>query len=289
MWQAIRQSIISILGVVSAVIGIWFFYVAAWGKVSDDGKVAVLILAALFLWYFVENRLIQFRTVRDSRYAAVVPILSAGFAEVHEYMRGETDLVKAARALEQLCGAVSRAMTLITGTNCAVAIKILVSDTHNGGTRLRAQTFCRSSRQERDTSRFNQRVKHWVEENSDFLHIVENIEDERECLFFANNLPWRYDYRNTSFQLYGKPSPNMFMRLWRWRLPYRSAIVVPILPRVREPSDELLGFLCVDSARLVAFRHSHDVELMRGVADAVYNVISPLTERERVSEGRRIN
>lgn len=286
MWQSVRQSVFAILGIVSAIIGIWFFYASAWGITSNDGKIAVLILGLLFLWYFLENRFIQFRTTRDARYAAVVPILSAGFSEVHEYTRSSHDLGKAAVALEHLCSAVSQAMTLITGTNCSVSVKVLVNDTYNGGPRIRAHTFCRSSRQGRDTATFP--VLHWVDENSDFRYIVEKIDNEKECYFFGNNLPWRYDYRNTSFEIYGSPSHNMFMRYWRWKLPYRSTIVVPIAPSTHSVRGNLLGFLCVDSARSMAFRYSHDVALMQGVADAVYNVLSPLPEADRVTEGREL-
>lgn len=67
-----------------------------------------------------------------------------------------------------------------------------------------------------------------------------------------------------------------FLRVWRWPLPYRSAIVVPICPGIsakRMPS-ELIGFLCVDSPRLGAFKKQFDTEVMIGVADGIYNVIS---------------
>ncbi len=69
------------------------------------------------------------------------------------------------------------------------------------------------------------------------------------------------------------------LRNWKWPLPYKSTIVVPICPIEENTLAGLVGFLCVDSTRNLAFKKDYDVELLLGIAEGIYNTV-----REMLSE-----
>ena len=106
----------------------------------------------------------------------------------------------------------------------------------------------------------------------------------------SNQLPFLFDYKNSSLELYDDYADEkaffpfkVFLRYWRWPLPYKSSIVVPICPGIstERSKETLLGFLCVDSPRLFAFKREFDVDIMNGVADGLYNVILKLKEKTK--------
>jgi hypothetical protein len=71
---------------------------------------------------------------------------------------------------------------------------------------------------------------------------------------------------------------NWLIRQLSWPLQYRSTIVVPLLPLSANDQNEdaLRGFLCIDSPRMVAFYEQYDVEILKGLADGLYNKIDKL-------------
>ena len=93
--------------------------------------------------------------------------------------------------------------------------------------------------------------------------------------FLCNNLPNRANYENTSFQIYGEIDPelNPEERFEKWTLPYKSTLVVPILPYGLW-DEELFGYLCIDSADINYFDKDMDVKISHTVADSIYNIIS---------------
>lgn len=71
------------------------------------------------------------------------------------------------------------------------------------------------------------------------------------------------------------PSPSLFSS-WAhpWVLPYKSAIVVPIFPRIAdEANGRLVGYLCMDSKSRGAFSRRYDPELLSGIGDCFYEVV----------------
>ena len=58
-------------------------------------------------------------------------------------------------------------------------------------------------------------------------------------------------------------------------MPYKSTLIVPIVPLIanEQSLDAIRGFLCADSPNEGIFNKYYDVEIMKGVADGIYNQI----------------
>jgi hypothetical protein len=175
--------------------------------------------------------------------------------------------------LERFLTSVSTAFSIISGTKCRSALKVLgQSDTDE----LFVISFARdaeSSEQQR-THDAREGRRHLVANNTDFDLIAHH---EYRC-FFHNNLPKYENYMNTSlgdsrYQLGVGDA---------WRLPYKSTIVWPIrfkmerstLEGVDQIEEEFYGFLTVDSGVRGAFRSDHDVPFGAALADALFPVFS---------------
>jgi hypothetical protein len=108
--------------------------------------------------------------------------------------------------------------------------------------------------------------------------------DPDKRYFLGNNLPSDGSYKNSSIESSHKYYPGeddtrlekIFKYLNRrrnWPLKYKSTLVVPIYPLVRESNEDNtqpIGFLCVDSRSRRTFNRGYDLDIMRGVADGLY-------------------
>lgn len=56
------------------------------------------------------------------------------------------------------------------------------------------------------------------------------------------------------------------------KLPYKSEIVVPIIPSYAKQYD-IIGFLCVDCEHSNKFDPIYDPALIEGVADGIYDIL----------------
>ena len=66
-----------------------------------------------------------------------------------------------------------------------------------------------------------------------------------------------------------------------WPLPYKSNIVVPIVPlnTTNLKETRLQGYLCLDSSRSNAFDMDMDVQIMLGIADGIDPAIRKVSQR----------
>jgi len=127
---------------------------------------------------------------------------------------------------------------------------------------------------------------HWLDQNSDFLDMFETINKPKGGTYFANNLPSKYNYSNTSFDMYGGKPRDIQIPLIRgiirnitWSLPYKSttgAVIYPIEPSPQ--IDKLIGFLCIDSGARKVFNKRYDTEFIRDVAGALYPMMYKWSE-----------
>lgn len=281
MFRIFWDFIYSFIGLIASLVTLTFFVEKLSPTLSADGRLAVIFIGVLFLWFFLENIFLKIRWGRERKYAQTLALLSDGFSGLHKLYRKDGDIQGTIRACEKLCTNLADTYSLITGTNCNVSIKILTWDEDDGNTKLKALTFARSHDPKRNPK--ENPTKHWLDKNTDFLEIFNQIDTPSSQYFFSNSLPFRFGYQNTSFQVYGgEPDNNVFLRLWRWKLPYKSTIVLPICPVDDQSSNALVGFICVDSPKLGAFKVDYDVPLLEGVADGLYNTIHDISMRESV-------
>ncbi len=268
MIRILKDYLYGFVGLTASIITIILFTNNLYPALSADGRVAVLFIGGLFIWFFFENVYLKIRWGRERRYAQTLVYIADGFSEIHNLYRKNITVDNAVGALTHLCDNLAQTFTLITGTKCRASVKILTREDNA----LKAITFCRN----RDpiNNPKNNTIKHWLDKNTDFLEVFDKIDAPGGAYFFSNLLPFRYGYQNTSFEVYkGKPDNNLLLRYLRWTLPYRSTIVMPICPCSEQNQKMLVGFLCIDSAPILAFKADYDVPLLEGVADGIYNLI----------------
>ena len=69
--------------------------------------------------------------------------------------------------------------------------------------------------------------------------------------------------------------PERYARKWNWPLWYKSTLIVPIVPLIAndQSQEAIRGFLCADSRSEGIFNKYYDVDILKGVADGIYNQI----------------
>ena len=277
MRKAFLHYFVQSLGVVAALIAIYGFYAESVTDLNSQGVVAVLFLGCFALYYFFVSLWRTSKWFRYRNYGSVLSLINEGLSEVRQVNRDIEDFrievekpdqktctlqaEKIKKACELVCNKVSQAFSIITSTNSHVSIKVLVQSEDDEP--LEVEDLCRSNKDRKYTNE----VKHWLQSNTDFREVFENIGNEKGRYFMCNNLTKRIGYQNTSFQTYGEAHSSF--KQGKWPLPYKSTIVAPIY----SDSEEVLGFLCVDSSEIDAFRKEYDIELITGVANGLYDMV----------------
>lgn len=187
--------------------------------------------------------------------------------------------------ITNLLTAVSKAFTLVTGTNCRASLKVIGQNQDNTlfVTTLARDQVSSHQCQEKDD---REATKHLVSKNTDF-HLITQGELN---YFFHNNLCKYDNYQNTSIDDYTR---NMSSK--KWPLPYKSTIVWPI--RYKRKSDEhdlgkdrqedMYGFLTVDSSSRDVFSERYDVEMGAAVADSMFSVLDTYSKAVALSKNAK--
>jgi hypothetical protein len=281
------QTLINVLSIISAAVTIFVAIRSWYPEASPDAKPAIqfliLISAGLMIALFATHVTYS----RRARYGRIIPSLNEIHSDLFQLVsRGGLSVAAARRATcQQAVDHLSDIFGLVTGRRCAVCVKAIVTEDHES--QFRAQTLWRS-RNSQDRENPSQRSRHWLDKNTDF----EALFAEERRYFFSNWLPGIAAYKNSSFEVYGNPPDGNIpiigglIRGARWTLPYRSTIVCAIRPRPTHPSDEdatqdVIGYLCVDSRRSRTFSEDDDVELLQGVAELLYPIIRLMKESGR--------
>jgi hypothetical protein len=278
------------IGPPASAFGIYGALEKYWKLGSPDAKVGLIILGVFSGFFLICSIVQEFRYSRKTRYAESLPLIGMVYERCIEGASPQIGSEKEIRQCTQLiCNYLASALSIITGTRCSVCIKVLDSSPAqivDGSSRISVSTLCRDeASRERGKGDFKGEV-HWLDQNSDFLDMFETINKPNGGTYFANNLPSRYDYRNTSFNTYGGkpkdisvPIVRTVVRNLTWTLPYKSTIGSVIYPM--EPSatvDRLVGFLCVDSNSRRSFSKRYDVGLVRAVSGALHPMMYKWTE-----------
>lgn len=281
MFRHLKDSLISLIGVFTAFLAIKAYISNLLPKLSNESILAVAVVAVFGFYYFALDMYRGARWMRKTKYSTCLAAINDGFSEIHKLIRTKDITRDQIRlACQKLCDKTAKAFTVITSTNCFATIKVYSQKTKVA--RLKTVTLCRDQHQtKRRKYSDSKKIDHWIDENTDFSKIFNNIGAQEGEYFICNRIPFRSDYRNTSFKSYREPYSSdlpfigSLIRYLRWPLPYKSTLVVPICPGIAEEriEDNLLGFLCVDSKSQNAFRIDHDVDLLSGIADGLYNII----------------
>lgn len=238
-----------------------------------------------------------------TKYAKIISKINLGLAKINEIIRFpnitsdnlddiSNNLIKlypqltkedTRKILIELCTTMADVFKEITDSDCSICIKIVkFSKNSEKKTDYEVYTLCRD-RNHIDSRNLPalENVKHIIEKNTDFNNILINLDNRKGKYFFSNNLPARYEYQNTSFEVYGKIPPDLSYeeRYEQWTLPYKSTIITPICPNIAEErtQEKILGFFCVDSEKIDIFNEDYDPNILIGISDAIYNLIKIFT------------
>ena len=137
--------------------------------------------------------------------------------------------------LASLCNATSTIFSEIHGTNIGVCIKLMTEVSKEAVivTHVRDRYSMKNGRK---TGK-NEKVKHYLKDNSDFLYIYEELDQSNSGViyYYSKDVATDPNYKNSSLHNWkqptlGWPIVNNLIRKHKWPLPYRSTIVIPIIP-----------------------------------------------------------
>lgn len=269
--------LIGTLGSLASIVALGVFF----QQLTLEGWIAISFMGIISVYFVAYNFWLLTRYRKKTKYADAFGAINIGFSYLHRLRRIENITVdQILPELEKLCDEVSNAFSKIYGTSIGICIKFVVND--NG--RPRCKTLVRDSNSNAHNRKSGtpDSTKHWIDANSDFEFIYNNFDDDNvnTSYYLEQHLPTCRDYKNTRLKIGWTPKtyfpfPNSYARKWNWPLPYKSTLIVPIVPLIAndQTQEAIRGFLCADSPNEGIFNKSYDVDIMKGVADGIYNQI----------------
>lgn len=282
--------IITCLGTSFGIIGVYFAVNTniPISELLNNITILLIILTVLFLLLFA---IFLNRFMIHKRYTNGYHVISEAFSISHKLRDSEeiNDLPKSIERLQDFCTKISQAYTKFTNTQTSVCIKLFCIEEVSSN--IYIKTLCRDNRSKENPKRIqpeNDKCTHYLSENTDFKNILENAEKNGEeyKYYISNALPFEDFYRNTRLDMNNYPPKcsipiiKEIKRYFSWPLPYKSTITVPIIPLTDEiiEKNKIIGYLCIDSNNIGAFKSKYDVKIFRGIADGLYPTIKKLTE-----------
>lgn len=272
-WERLKDSWVEYSHAIYVLLVIFGLYFQGIQEASEYKTRAVLIalllyfvVLLLFLGYFVHSY------ARKARYAEAMRCVHDA---VHE-LRNTTAYLKQCKLkdlsyeyaaftkhLQGTLDAMSTAFTLVTGTKCRAAVKIMGGQNDQG---LHVKTLCRDSNSEKHCKCKDdiEGQEHLISQNTDYNMIMHNGRN----YFLHNSLNDDPNYLNSSKQHY------------KGKLPYAASIVLPIRlvklvseGTIKKPRQKVIGFLAIDSSSRKTFTEKYDVQMGATIADAMYPVL----------------
>lgn len=237
-----------------AVVASWF------GPTTVKEVIYAIGLVFVFAGGAATFAILSVRLGRRARYAEAFAnvrevIRKIAVEDLAEFRKPEQKKLVLASAMDDL----SRAFSLLTGSNCRCCIKTIAPDNSKTPQEMLVITLCRNSEYQA------QDAPHPIQFNTDFNDLYQ---DKNRKWFIANDLPEMAragKYLNTNTD---------------WMTRYRSTVTWPIRrdPGVSEDYPDLMGFLCIDSKRTRPFSEEYDYPLGALVADTLYPFLFRLAQ-----------
>jgi hypothetical protein len=221
----------------------------------------------------------EFRYSRKARYSEAMYSVHSCIHFLRDFHCDFNSICKeidCKHALSQVITSFANAFSLVTGTHCRACIKTIeirnktqeqfqsINDPKERVKYLYVTTFCRDSASALGKSADDE-YTHPINGNTDFLELYLDV---NKRMFISNDLNSEKGYQNSSLQA-------------NKELPYRSTIVWPIRKLVYKQDIEMkkgifnqeqdiIGYLCIDSASRNVFLKRYDFEMGAIVADALF-------------------
>lgn len=255
--------LIGTLGSLASIIALSVFF----NQLSTEGWVAVVFMGVLCVYFVIYNFWLLTIYRKKTKYADAYGAFNIGFSHLHRLRRNENPTIdQILPELEKLCNEVSNAFGRIYGVKIGICIKFILTD----GGRPRCKTLVRDSNSNAQNRKSGSQdvTKHWIDANSDFEFIYSNFDNDNidTSYYLERHLPTCRDYKNTRLKN-GWNSNSYFpyfenyTRKRNWPLPYKSTLIVPIVPLIanEQSQDAIRGFLCADSPNEGIFNRFYDV------------------------------
>jgi hypothetical protein len=239
--------------------------------------IGLMIASVVFLFLFL---LFLNQYLFHKRYTKAYSIINDALACSHRLRDSEdiNNLKDCLHGLEEFCTSIAEAFKTFANRQAFVCIKYCQATDNESDIMLK--TFCRDrsissmERAKHDNEDIDEKRVHLLAYNTDFQHIFNNKSSAEEYYkyYFSNTLPFKNDYKNSRIKPGFPMNMPKILRCIFWPLPYKSTIIVPIIPLTKtgKVKEIIIGFLCVDSKSMWAFSKQHDVEILRGLADGLY-------------------
>lgn len=273
--------IFSLLGSFASIIAFGTYFSP---HLNNQGYIGVFFLGVISLIFIGYSFYLIAKYRKKIRYADIFEEINVGFTELHSIDRQPNPSIELIiQKLGFLCDNISNAFYLINGEKIGVCIKFLTFKTKRPiVSTLVRDRYSKSRNRKTGTA---DKTEHFIELNSDFQFIWDNFDNENiETSFYHEKyLPTCKDYKNSrlSSDWKGKFKFGLidnFVRRKQWPLPYRSTLVVPVVPLLADEQNQkaIRGFLCLDSFKEDQFNPQIDVEILKGISDGLYNKIDKL-------------
>ncbi|HBU79183.1 MAG TPA: hypothetical protein DEF18_13875 [Muricauda sp.] len=273
--------IISIIGSLASIIAFGVYFSPF---LNHQGAIGVIFLGLIALLFIGYTFYLISKYRKRVRYGDIFEEINVGFTELHAIDRHpEPSIELIIQKLGFLCDNLSNAFTTVNGNKVGVCIKFIeFKGKRPLVTTLVRDRFSKSKNRKTGTA---DKTEHFIELNSDFQFIWENFDNENiETSFYhEKHLPTCKDYKNSRLSSNWKRKYKFdffdnYIRRKDWPLPYRSTLVVPIVPLLADEQNQesMRGFLCIDSPREGMFNPQIDVDILKGISDGLYNKIDKL-------------
>lgn len=248
---------------------------------------ALLSVAILFYaWFFISNAVKRWKAYRvESMWGETIKDLAQAYSEIHQLERMAPTISEKniAISLQEFCNKVKKIFDRKTKSNCCVSIKVPVSNySFNGEWKsIQVKNVARDKKhiRERDTDKYKI-ANHDIIGNTAYSRIISLVlKESRKPRIYLNN-----DVDPEKDPNYATTSPEDEERK---AVPYKSELVVPILPTKYRSLKEVSfgGFLCIDSDEKGSFDADHyDVAMTQGLADGLYVLMLKLLELQKKEE-----
>jgi hypothetical protein len=284
MKKTLGDYIVLILSIIGSLSSIIAFGIYISPHLDNQGLAGVIFLGVISLFFIGYSFYLISKYRKKIRYADIFEEINVGFSELHSIDRQDDPSIELIiQKLGFLCDNLANAFSSINGEKVAVCIKFL---TFNGKrpivTTLVRDRYAKSKNRKTGTA---DNTKHFIELNSDFQFIWDNFDNENieTSYYHERHLPTCKDYKNTRLNSDWKgkikfPILDNFIRRKQWPLPYRSTLVVPVVPLLADEQNQkaIRGFLCLDSSKEGKFNPQIDVDILKGISDGLYNKIDKL-------------
>lgn len=258
----------------TSAIGVFLLYKTILGGTTKESVILATILIVFFLFcrFFLHFIVIvgtkAWEKFQGKKFQDSITNQRNVFSIIHSAQRDISEQTKNLNNLISICDSIKKLFDEKTKNNCSVSIKMLAKNDGDSKNIAEVKNICRdsTSKKSRSSELYNEK-KHYILGNTPFNTIVTRLVAKNKIQYYINNsIPKTPEYYNSS------------SNVWTNGLPYKSELVVPLMPLLQDNSQKstytINGFLCIDSAEENCFDEKFDPPLIQSIAEDIYDYLN---------------